>query len=210
MRKKYLISLLGLSLFLPPLVQADTLAADANYTVCFTPGGNCKQQIIDALDGAVANVWVQAYSFTSRPIARALVDAEERGVHVAIIVDKDMLTHQASMLWGFAHAGIPVWVDNQVAIAHNKVMIIDQTRVITGSYNFTYSAQERNAENLLIIDDGGLAKKYLQNWQQRQAVSRPFVLSAETPAAPNWLESLWQAFLQWLQHLFLRSDQTAV
>jgi phospholipase D len=51
------------------------------------------------------------------------------------------------------NAGIPVWVDTKVAIAHNKVMVIDGTRVIAGSFNFTAAAQNHNAENLLVLDD---------------------------------------------------------
>src|SRR3990167_2925754 len=74
---------------------------------------------------------------------------------------------------------IPVWIDYHVGIAHNKVMILDEARVITGSFNFTRAAQMRNAENLLIIDDGNLAKKYLNNWQRRQDVSEVYAFVPE-------------------------------
>jgi phosphatidylserine/phosphatidylglycerophosphate/cardiolipin synthase-like enzyme len=53
-----------------------------------------------------------------------------------------------------------------VAIAHNKVMVIDSRIVITGSFNFTKAAEESNAENLLIIEDVDLAAKYAKNWQE--------------------------------------------
>ena len=69
-------------------------------------------------------------------------------------------------------AGIPIWNDNTVRIAHNKVMIIDDRYVETGSFNFTYSAQHFNAENVLIIDNKRLAKRYLRNWQQRLRLSK--------------------------------------
>ena len=72
------------------------------------------------------------------------------------------------------NGGIPVWVDSKVAIAHNKVMIIDGAVVITGSFNFTAAAQSRNAENLLVISDPAVAAQYRDNWRRRQAVSQRF------------------------------------
>ncbi len=73
-----------------------------------------------------------------------------------------------------SNAGVPVWVDVRVSIAHNKVMVIDGATVITGSFNFTASAQSRNAENLLVISDPQLAKLYAKNWERRRAVSVPY------------------------------------
>jgi len=66
------------------------------------------------------------------------------------------------------NAGIPVWIDAKHAIAHNKVMVIDGTTVITGSFNFTKAAEEKNTENLIILRDTGLAKLYMENWEQHR------------------------------------------
>jgi phosphatidylserine/phosphatidylglycerophosphate/cardiolipin synthase-like enzyme len=71
-----------------------------------------------------------------------------------------------------AHAGIPVFIDHQPAIAHNKIVIIDRHLVITGSYNFTRSAERRNAENVTFIDSAEVASRFLSNWNARRAVSR--------------------------------------
>jgi phosphatidylserine/phosphatidylglycerophosphate/cardiolipin synthase-like enzyme len=68
------------------------------------------------------------------------------------------------------NAGIAVWVDTRVAIAHNKVMVVDGVTVITGSFNFTAAAQNRNAENLLVIRDPALAARSRENWQRRRGV----------------------------------------
>ena len=67
--------------------------------------------------------------------------------------------------------GIPVLIDKKPAIAHNKVMIIDESEVITGSFNFSDNAQFHNAENLLVINDKALAKEYMNNWNQRATQS---------------------------------------
>jgi phosphatidylserine/phosphatidylglycerophosphate/cardiolipin synthase-like enzyme len=69
--------------------------------------------------------------------------------------------------------GIPTWIDYRPAIAHNKVIIVDGQEVITGSFNFTKAAQEKNAENLVIISDNTIAKKYLVNWESRKYYSIP-------------------------------------
>jgi phosphatidylserine/phosphatidylglycerophosphate/cardiolipin synthase-like enzyme len=65
--------------------------------------------------------------------------------------------------------------DGQHAIAHNKVMVIDQRIVVTGSFNFTNSADSRNAENLLILESPALASRYQANWQSHwaHAASQP-------------------------------------
>lgn len=71
--------------------------------------------------------------------------------------------------------GIAPLVDDRVTMAHSKVMVIDGRDVITGSFNFTKAAQQRNAENVLLIkDDAPLASAYAANWQRRAAGARPF------------------------------------
>lgn len=183
--------------------HADSFEPQASYTVCFTPQENCTQKIVATINNAVSNIWVQAYSFTSRPIADALLDATQRGVQVKIIIDKVNLKPGSTPRFLARHQ-IPVWVDKKPAIAHNKVMIIDQTKVITGSFNFTRAAQFSNAENVLIIDDATLAKKYLQNWQLRQAKSEK--LHTSSVSAPetseSWWEVLFRLLLTWLKQWF--------
>jgi phosphatidylserine/phosphatidylglycerophosphate/cardiolipin synthase-like enzyme len=90
---------------------------------------------------------VQAYSFTSAPIAKALLNAHKRGVKVEVILDRSQKTQKYSSATFLYNVGIPVKIDAQHTIAHNKVMIIDGETVITGSFNFTKPADENNAEN---------------------------------------------------------------
>ncbi|HEX4045647.1 MAG TPA: phospholipase D family protein [Gammaproteobacteria bacterium] len=160
-----------LGLIIPTTLWSATInrfAATATYQVCFTPGANCTQLIVTAIDQAKQAIYVQAYSFTSPAIAKALVNAKNRGVRVKVILDKSQYKKEKySSSTYLANQGIPVWVDYRPHIAHNKVMIIDNT-LITGSFNFTKSAQERNAENVLIIKDKDLANQYLVNWYKRQ------------------------------------------
>ena len=154
------------------LSSAAVFKADTRYRVCFTPYQNCTADIVSLIDQAKESIYVQAYSFTSRPIARALLKAHQRGVKVNIIFDKSQFTSDYHSSAGYLiRKGIPSWNDNQLNIAHNKVMILDQSIVELGSFNYTTSAQKHNAENVLIIYDKALAEKYFRNWKRRQKVS---------------------------------------
>ncbi len=141
------------------------------YQACFTPGGQCTQLIVDTINSAKKSIDVQAYGFSSQPIINALVQAESKGVQVRVILDKSNLSGNNSGIPALQHAGIPVSIDYKVKIAHNKVMIIDDQTVITGSFNFTNSAQTRNAENVLIVNNPQVASQYEQNFISRQAAS---------------------------------------
>jgi len=140
--------------------------AAEDIQVFFSPKGGCTEAVVKNLNAATNTVLVQAYSFTSAPIARALVDARKRGVKVSVILDKSQRREKYTEADFLLHAGVPTWIDAQHAIAHNKVMVIDSHTVITGSFNFTKAAENENAENLLVIDDATLAKKYADNWQR--------------------------------------------
>lgn len=139
--------------------------------VCFTPGQNCTAEITDVIDAAKQSIFIQAYNFTSAPIAAHLIAAKKRGVKVNVILDKSQKTQRYSASRFLVNQHIPCWIDYKPAIAHNKIMIIDEKEVITGSFNFTKAAQNKNAENLLIIRDPTLANLYLKNWRQRRDVS---------------------------------------
>jgi phosphatidylserine/phosphatidylglycerophosphate/cardiolipin synthase-like enzyme len=142
---------------------------------CFTPGEDCAGEIVAALAAARHEVRVQAYGFTAPAIVAALMEARRRGVDVEVILDRGALAQrrEEDAAQSLTRSGIPVLVDGAHAIAHNKVMVIDRTTVVTGSYNFTASAQSRNAENLLIIRDSTLAGQYAANWSHHATHSLP-------------------------------------
>jgi phosphatidylserine/phosphatidylglycerophosphate/cardiolipin synthase-like enzyme len=145
----------------PPAPSPSVTTTPSAVTVCFTPGGNCTDAITQALGQAKRSILVQAYSFTSAPIAKALLDAHKRGVQV--ILDKSQRGEKYSSADFLANQGVPTMIEANHAIAHNKVMIIDGETLITASFNFTKAAQTQNAENLLIIHDPALAAMYTQN-----------------------------------------------
>lgn len=166
-------------LTIPIAVRAEGPAM-AEVSTCFSPGPvHCADVIADAIDAARTSVRVQAYWFTSRPILRALAAARKRGIDVAVILDRSQDRREASGATYTAatyltNAGIPVFIDPASGIAHNKVIILDATAVVTGSFNFTAAADTRNAENVVILRSPEVADWYGRNWTRRQVVSRPF------------------------------------
>jgi phosphatidylserine/phosphatidylglycerophosphate/cardiolipin synthase-like enzyme len=149
-----------------PAFPTDLMLKNAPAQVYFSPSGGCTDAIVATIDNAKKSIRVLAYSFTSAPIAGALKSAHDRGVDVRVILDKSQRTERYSGMTFLIHAGIPTRIDVVHAIAHNKVMVIDGETVITGSFNFTKAAESKNAENLLIIQDPGLAKLYQANWEK--------------------------------------------
>lgn len=165
------------------------------------PARSCVGDIVAAIAAAREQIRVQAYGFTSPPILGALAAAKARGVDVQVILDKtndrggedenalDFVANpqgqrRARSRYSGAtymdNAGVPVWIDDAPAIAHNKLLVIDRHLVIGGSYNYTLAAERRNAENVTFIDSPEVAEWFLANWASRRDVSRPFLAA---PAA---------------------------
>jgi phosphatidylserine/phosphatidylglycerophosphate/cardiolipin synthase-like enzyme len=181
---------MGLRFFAPLLLwllfaaaQATPLPATGTIEPIFTPGGDAEGTILRALQQARRSVRVQAFLLTSRSVAYGLIEAKRRGVDVQVLADRDMAAEgKHSLLPQLVANRIPVWLEVRYAIAHNKIIIIDgeeakseSAAVITGSFNFTHSAQVRNAENLLVLrGNPALLNAYLQNWQRHQAEAVPY------------------------------------
>jgi len=175
---------LWLGLWLAPnadaLQPAQKLEEVVTVQIAFTPGDDAARIIIDAVRSAKDQILVQAFSFTHRDIARALIDAHARGVTVEVIADAEQTELiENTVVPELAAAGVPVFLDQEHVAAHNKVMVIDEghprAAVITGSFNFTFAAQFRNAENLLVLRGGPrVTAGYADNWRKHRAHSRPY------------------------------------
>jgi phosphatidylserine/phosphatidylglycerophosphate/cardiolipin synthase-like enzyme len=160
-------------------------ASTASIEVAFTPWDDAEGVLLRLIDGARKSVRVQAYLLTSRTLARALIEAERRGVDVQVLADREMTVKgENSQIPQLVAAGIPVWLEVRYAAAHNKILVADPLEesnvVATGSYNYTYSAQARNAENLIVIrGDSKVAKAYLDNWQRHRADALPYAQAVQ-------------------------------
>lgn len=158
----------------PPCPQLPDIPVYPRINTYFSPNGGCTDAIVAEIGKAKSNVLVMAYSFTSDRIAGALADADRRGVDVRLIVDGGREEERGGDLQTVTAAGVQTYIDSSHAIAHNKVMVIDSETVITGSFNFSAAAEERNAENLLVIRDQNLARRYEENWQKHAGHSQPY------------------------------------
>jgi phosphatidylserine/phosphatidylglycerophosphate/cardiolipin synthase-like enzyme len=145
-------------------VQAEPQPAEI-LAIYFTPPAGGASGLIKQIDGAKKSIKVMAYGFTATNLAEALVRAKRRGVDVGLIQDEKSAQNNRETLPILLAAGIEVRSDGKHAIQHNKVMLIDDDIVITGSYNFTKSAESRNAENIMIVRSSYAAKRYADNWK---------------------------------------------
>ena len=162
-----------------------TGSTPSSIDVRFSPSGGCTDAIVAQLDAAQSSVLVQAYSFTSAPIAQALLSAHQRGVDVRVLLDKSQRSEKYTSADFLARAGVPTAIDAKHAIAHNKIMIVDGAIVLTGSFNFTKSAEQSNAENLLVIHDPALAEKYTANWLAHAEHCETYTAEAIVPRPPR-------------------------
>ena len=162
------------------VASATELRAEGTAEVLFSPWDDAEGRLIATLAEARRSIHVQAYLLTSRSIAKALLRAHQRGVQVQVLADAAMVAgSESSRIPMLAEAGVPVWLETRYANAHNKIMLVDaegeHPAVITGSYNYTWSAQARNAENLLILrDNRALSDTYLKNWRRHQREAVPY------------------------------------
>lgn len=172
------IIVFGTIIFLshPTIAHADQFKSTGTIDVYFSPDGGTTAAIVNELNSAKSEILIQAYSFTSAPIAKALIEAKKRGIKTEVVLDKSQRSEKYSSADFVAHAGIPVYIDAKHKIAHNKIMIIDRNTLITGSFNFTKSAEESNAENLQIQKGNKpLVDRYIQNYEEHKGHSEGYV-----------------------------------
>ncbi|MEM7362055.1 MAG: phospholipase D-like domain-containing protein [Bacteroidota bacterium] len=136
----------------------------------FSPKGGCTDLICQAINGAQDTIYINAYSFTSEPIATALFNAQKRGVKVHLIVDhKEHQRGKVPFAEAFKAQFTYFTIDPRSGKNHPKYMVIDKKHLITGSFNFDENAEEKNRENVAYLQNvPKTAKKHLDNWQQNK------------------------------------------
>lgn len=186
-KRLVLFTALLLAFGTPYLVARDKPAPPPTVAVLFSPHGGCTDRIVAEIGKAKRTIRIQAYSFTSAPIAKAIVDAHKRGLKIEACLDKSNRSDKYSSATFLKNQGIDVFIDDKHAIAHSKVMIIDDATLITGSFNFSKAAEESNLENLLIIkNDAEVVRKYNENWQAHRKHCTPYEgVAGPKPGSPE-------------------------
>ncbi|WP_224981277.1 phospholipase D family nuclease [Geomonas agri] len=160
------------------LAFATPMPSMGTVEVFFSPRGGATEAVVQEIAGAKTEILVQAYSFTSVPIAKALLGAYKRGVKVVVVLDKSQRSERYTSATFLRNAGVQVLIDDRHAIAHNKIMIIDKRVLITGSFNFTKAAEVKNAENLLVMKGNRpLVERYLRNFEEHMVHAAPCPLA---------------------------------
>lgn len=154
--------------------QARPIPAQGTLQAAFAPWEDVEALLIQTLEGARRQILMQAYLLTSKKIAAALIAAHQRGIDVRVLADEAQSHMDSAKISAVAAAGIPVWLETKYQNAHNKVIVLDagtpSATVVTGSFNFTWTAQHKNAENILIARDApALASRYALNWERHRA-----------------------------------------
>ena len=133
--------------------------------VYFSPDGECESQVIYWISQANTSIHILIYSFTLDSISDALIEAHSRGIEIKIVFEKSQIT-KYSEYHKLKAAGVLVRNDTNSKLMHHKVMIVDETIVLTGSFNWSASGQEDNNENLIVIRSTYIAGIYEDEFQQ--------------------------------------------
>ena len=161
------IIILTLTLFLPSLAKTE---------VYFSLYDNPQKEIIKNINQAEAFINIAMYIFTDKEIALPLVKARERGVKVRLYLDQDQVDYQYSQSRFLVQRGIKTRISSNNYIMHNKFAIIDNRLLLTGSYNWTFSANNRNDENLMVIDDPEIIEifqnQFVNLWTNKYSLER--------------------------------------
>lgn len=157
-----------LFIFAPMPCTFPATASAAEISVAFSPDGKSQELVLKAINDAVMDIRVAAYIFSSKPIAKALVEASMRGIDVKVIADEKVNSDGKKTVVNYlAKSGVPTRLNGKYANFHHKFMVIDGKKVETGSFNYSSTAAKKNAENVLyLVDVPELAEQYLKEWNR--------------------------------------------
>lgn len=157
--------LFGLALLFSVLVAASATPASEVY---FSPNGGARQRLVRAIQESRKTIDIAVYNFTAFELAEALYAAKARGVHVRVLVDREMAETGGSGVRGLRLNGITVRTLGvaEQSLMHNKFAVFDERLVVTGSYNWTNSAEHANYENLVVLEEPKLVERFQQEFRR--------------------------------------------
>jgi phosphatidylserine/phosphatidylglycerophosphate/cardiolipin synthase-like enzyme len=154
------------------LAQQSTVVNGTSIQAIFTSEDHAiEQAIIPVINSATKSIRFLAFSFTDFPMADAMMKRAKNGVNVAGVFEKVGSDTDAAELKTLHCANIPVRRDGNSGFMHNKIVVVDERFVVTGSLNFSTNAEESNDENVIIIDNPEIAKLYMQDFDRVWALA---------------------------------------
>jgi phosphatidylserine/phosphatidylglycerophosphate/cardiolipin synthase-like enzyme len=162
-----------LVLILSITISLSTLAKTEVY---FSLSDNPQKAIIKNINQAQASINIAMYILTDKEIALPLINAQKRGVKIRVYLDKEQVDYKYSQSRFLVQKGIKVRISTNNYIMHHKFAIIDNRLLLTGSYNWTFSANNRNDENLMVIDDPEIIEifqnQFVNLWTNKYSLER--------------------------------------
>ena len=137
-----------------PIIKTPTFTLEN----AFCPDDSCEQKVIAALEQAKTSVYIMAFSFTHPALAQLLVKKKQEGVDVRVLLEARQVDEHST--YGFLKGKLPVKASNDAGLLHNKVFIIDNATIVTGSANPTKNGYFHNDENILILQSPVKAQQY--------------------------------------------------
>lgn len=166
MNKKIMVVIVLSSLYIASYASTP-INAGASFDVGFSPDQGSLALVIKSINAAHKSIHVAAYSFTSKPIAEALLNASKRGVDVKVVADQKSNSGKYSATTYLANNHVAVKLDGNYAIFHHKFMVIDGVNLETGSFNYSAAAANKNAENVLVLwNVPQIAQQYDNQWSK--------------------------------------------
>jgi len=131
------------------------------------------RRVVRLIEDADQSIAFLAFALTSEEIAGALEMKSAAGVEVRGVLDAGQVANLGSRFEELLDAGVDVRLDGNPDRMHHKVIVIDGQIVITGSYNFSRSAETQNDENLIVLHDAAAAQAYLQEFERVFSLAAP-------------------------------------
>lgn len=134
----------------------------------FSPNGGVRRRLVRAIQESRRTIDIAVYNFTASELAEALYAAKARGVQIRVVVDREMAETGGSGIRGLRLNGVTVrslGVPEQ-SLMHHKFAVFDERLVVTGSYNWTNSAEHTNYENLVVLEDPEMVSRFQQEFRR--------------------------------------------
>lgn len=147
--------------------------AQAEIKAGFSKGEPTAQAVVlESIGDATSSIRLAAYQFTSKEIIQALTAAKQRGVDVAVVLDRTQQNGDSQAV--MVAAGMGCRIDKSFRIMHHKFIVVDGRHVQTGSFNYSGNAHKVNAENALYLKHvPALAKAYTAEWDMVNGRAEP-------------------------------------
>ena len=140
----------------------------------FSHTHDLRERVISIIEGAKSKMEISLFTISDNDISKSITQAHSRGVKIRVVTDDEKVMDRGSDIFRIKHSGIPVKIDSATSLMHHKFLVVDNHKVLTGSYNWTRTASEINNENILVTDNARIVQAFSEEferlWQQMKSL----------------------------------------